>query len=116
MSRYFENIRIPGLDFDLEATTENGIRRYRTPEGKLYSSITTVLSSGKEPAYLKEWRDRVGIEEAERVSRIAKAKGTKLHLMCEHYLWNNLSPIQHIVGLCQYFIGRHGSIFLHTKP
>ena len=45
----FNHVKLPELDFDLEAvTTENG-RVYTTPTGKKYPSITTVLSAYNKP-------------------------------------------------------------------
>jgi len=35
---------------------------------------------------LAEWRKRVGDEEADRVSRLAAARGTNIHTMCENYI------------------------------
>lgn len=72
----------------VELNTENlnGKRHYVTPNGK-YPSITSVLGSFPNPA-LMEWRKRVGDEEANKVSRIATSRGTKLHSLCEKYLLN----------------------------
>ena len=40
----FNHVKLPELDFELKAvTTENG-RKYTTPQGNIYPSITTVLS------------------------------------------------------------------------
>lgn len=66
-------------------------RFYKTPAGLLYPSVTTVLGhSGKES--LLEWRKRVGEEEADRISRRAADRGTKMHKLCEDYI-NNI-PLQ----------------------
>lgn len=64
--------------------TPNG-RYYRTPEGNLYPSVTTVLASIPNPG-LDEWRKAVGEEEAARVSKRATTRGTALHSYCEDYL------------------------------
>lgn len=72
----------------LELTTEsnNGRRYYLTPSGK-YPSITSVLSDFPNPA-IEAWKKRVGNEEANRVSKKATSRGTKLHTLCEKYLSN----------------------------
>ena len=67
-------------------TTEHG-RRYTTPEGNVYPSITTVLSILSE-ASIKKWRQRVGEEEANRISTRASIRGEKVHLACEDYVNN----------------------------
>jgi len=60
-------------------------RRYQTPEGNLYPSVTTVLGSASNK-YLEEWRLRVGEAEADKISAKACARGTKIHEACEWYL------------------------------
>lgn len=67
-------------------TTESG-RKYFTPEGNAYPSITTVLSIlGKEE--IIAWRKRVGEEEANRISRQASTRGTAVHKLAEDYVDN----------------------------
>ena len=60
-------------------------RRYKTPSGKAYPSVTAVtgLHSAKGIA---EWRARVGNEEANRISSRASSRGTRIHQLCEDYL------------------------------
>lgn len=71
---------------ELEDEFINGKRYYSTPNGK-FPSITSVLSSFEKKGLL-EWRKRVGEEEANRITRSAANKGTKLHTLCEKYLSN----------------------------
>jgi len=68
-------------------TTESG-RKYFTPEGNSYPSITTVLSILSKQAIM-EWRKRVGEEEANKISRQAATRGTAVHSLAEDYLNNN---------------------------
>lgn len=89
----FNHVKLPELDFELNAVTTEEGRRYTTPSGKVYPSITTVLSSYNKKA-IYEWRQRVGEEEANRVSRKASNRGTKLHSICESYLLNELTPMK----------------------
>jgi genome maintenance exonuclease 1 len=71
----------------LETETVNGKRFYKTPEGFLYPSVTTITSQhGKDK--ILEWRKRVGEEEANRISTRASNRGTKVHKICENYLNN----------------------------
>ena len=75
------------IDYDLETETINGKRFYKTPEGLLYPSVTTITSQhGKDK--ILEWRRRVGEEEANRISTKASNRGTKVHKICENYLNN----------------------------
>lgn len=80
-----------GIDFEAPKLTqinEDGTRYYVTPEGNKYPSITTVLAEYNRKAIF-EWRQRVGEEEANKISRQASGRGTRIHKLCEDYL-NNL--------------------------
>lgn len=78
-------------------TLDDGKRYYTTPTGMILPSVTTVIGAkGKQS--IMEWRQRVGEEEANRVSRFAAGRGTKMHNIVEKYLlnetieWNNEMP------------------------
>jgi CRISPR/Cas system-associated exonuclease Cas4 (RecB family) len=79
--------------------TENG-RRYQTPDGKLYPSVTTILSH-KTKHFIQEWRKRVGAEEADKISRIASVRGTKIHTLCEDALNNKPEDVSKLSILDQ---------------
>jgi genome maintenance exonuclease 1 len=66
--------------------TEGG-RFYVLPDGKRVPSVTTVLGFFKKDS-LKAWREKVGEEEANRISKKASTRGTKLHAVCEDYVGN----------------------------
>lgn len=67
-------------------TTEKG-RKYFTPEGNAYPSITTVLGVLSKEGIIA-WRKRVGEEEANKISRQAATRGTAVHKLAEDYLDN----------------------------
>jgi genome maintenance exonuclease 1 len=71
-----------------EAETTGHGRFYRTPEGNLYPSVTTVMSHASKES-IKAWRERVGEEEANKISNQAATRGTKIHDLCENVLLNN---------------------------
>ena len=73
-------------DLVTESSERTG-RVYCTPSGDRYPSITTVLSILSEDA-IRAWRQRVGAEEANRVSRVASSRGTQVHNVIEKYLRN----------------------------
>ena len=72
---------------DLDTTTTNSGRNYLTPDGHQYPSVTTVLSILNEDV-IKAWRQRVGEEEANRISGKAANRGTRVHSIVEKYLNN----------------------------
>lgn len=71
----------------LPTDESTGERFYVTPSGKKLPSVTTVLGHFKKKAMI-EWRNRVGHEEANRISTRASTRGTKFHNMMESYLRN----------------------------
>ena len=71
----------------LTTQTINFKRFYQAPNGILYPSITTVLSTRKKEG-LFEWRKKVGDEVANYVARVSANRGTAVHHMCEDYLNN----------------------------
>ena len=57
---------------DLKATTKKGGRKYSTPLGD-YPSITSILGK-KGKAAIMAWRDRIGHDEANKISRQAASQ------------------------------------------
>ena len=83
MNFVHESLEIIG---DVKQKNISGKRLYETPDGN-FPSITTVLSSLSK-ASIQEWRNRVGAEEANRISTQASRRGTKTHSIIEDYLQN----------------------------
>lgn len=54
-------------------------RRYRTPDGDLYPSVSTILSAGMDHSYIDAWKEKVGEEVANEIGRKATTRGTLLH-------------------------------------
>jgi hypothetical protein len=75
-------------DHKLERVMVNGKRHYLTPDGNKYPSVTTVLSSLNKEA-IQEWRNKVGHEEAQKITTQASRRGTAVHLLCEKYVAND---------------------------
>ncbi len=74
-------------DHKLERVSVDGKRYYVTPDGKKYPSVTTVLSTLNANA-IQEWRNKVGADEAQKISTQASRRGTAVHLLAERYLRN----------------------------
>jgi len=58
-------------------------RLYKTPEGGLVPSVTTILGKTKDNKFLHIWRKRVGVEEARRITQEAASVGTSMHKFLE---------------------------------
>lgn len=82
---------------DLECVTKPIVgRRYETPKGQSYPSITTVLSLQSKDA-IAAWKKRVGEEKAKEIGYVASTRGTAVHEMAEKYVnndpeWNRAMP------------------------
>ena len=74
----------------LEQIEINGVRHYTADDGSIetpYPSVTTVLGADKSKAEgIRKWRERVGEEEANKISHRATSRGTAVHLVMEDYL------------------------------
>lgn len=95
-------------DIELECKTTESIRLYNLPNGNWVPSITSVTSFYNRQIFIN-WRKRVGIEEANRITKKATARGTDFHQVCQDYLenkeldWNNYQ-----------LLTKH--MFFHAKP
>jgi len=95
-------------DLELEKKETNGIRLYNLPDGQWVPSITSVTSFYNRQIFI-DWRKRVGLEEANRITKRATARGTDFHQVCQDYLenkeldWNDYQPMTKIM-------------FIHAKP
>jgi len=66
----------------------DGQRRYNTPSGAL-PSVTTILDkmkSKEKQEALANWKKRVGVEEAQRITTESANIGTVIHAMIESYI------------------------------
>jgi genome maintenance exonuclease 1 len=74
---------------DMSRTSEDGKRLYSTPDGNKVPSVTTILDKTKpeeKKAALNEWRRRVGVENAQKITTEAANRGTRMHTYLEHYV------------------------------
>ena len=78
----------------LERQTIDGVRYYSVPdEDQLLKlvSITSVTSHFNKEIFVK-WRNRVGTEEADKITKAATSRGTDMHTLVENYLYNRDLP------------------------
>lgn len=80
-----------------QTVTISGKRHYVINQiGKFpdyYPSVTTVIGAMTDDSGLTAWRERIGNEEADRISKLAVNRGTVMHMYNENYL-NNLHLIK----------------------
>ena len=74
---------------ELSRTSEEGKRLYSTPDGSKVPSVTTILDKTKpeeKKQALNEWRKRVGVENAQKITTEAANRGTRMHTYLEDYI------------------------------
>jgi len=85
-------------DLELEKKETDGLRLYKLPSNEWVPSITSVTSFYNREVF-REWRKRVGNEEADRVTKEATRRGTDFHEAAQAYLenkeldWNDYQPL-----------------------
>ena len=78
---------------DLKTENIEGKRYYVTPKGNKYVSITSLLGNLSKQSII-EWRRRVGEAEANKISRQASSRGTRVHNICESYIQNQVGILE----------------------
>ena len=75
-------------EIEIETTTIDGKRYYVLPNGEKFRSVTTVISDSMDKTALLQWREKVGEEEAQKISVQAARRGTAVHSIAERYVLN----------------------------
>jgi len=86
----------------LSETFSDGSRFYKLPDGTKLPSVTTVIGATKRDA-IQAWRNRVGEEVANKISRKASGRGTAVHKLCENYL-NNEEVVMNMPDAFEMFL------------
>lgn len=72
---------------DLKRINEGQVRYYSVDPDLIYPSVTSIISFISRKKFA-DWRAKVGNEEANRKTKHATTRGTRLHSVFEHYLKN----------------------------
>ncbi|QBP05991.1 exonuclease A [Synechococcus phage S-B68] len=100
-SKFVDNLHRKQID---------GIRHYLKEGSTIaYPSVTSVLSFINGPKFA-EWRKRVGEEAANKKTKHATTRGTRLHTLFEHYLNN-----EDVTGLDEYQVPLVNLMFKSAK-
>lgn len=83
-----EKLDLPVLERELI----DGVRYYKLLSGnKKLVSVTSVISHYKKD-FFNNWRKRVGVEQADKITKRATSRGTDMHTLVENYLYNQELP------------------------
>lgn len=75
-----------------ERVEKNGQRHYVNPVGTAVPSVTTILGKTADKSHLVKWRNRIGEEEADQITKESAALGTMLHTHLEKYIKGEERP------------------------
>ena len=95
-------------DIELTKRETPGCRLYQLPDGNWVPSITSVTGFYNREIFVK-WRKRVGIEEANRITKKATSRGTDFHEAAQAYLMNLEMDWEEFKPLTKF-------MFHHAKP
>ena len=70
---------------DATRTEEHGSRLYDV-NGTRLPSVTTILGRTKNQEFLKQWKAKVGEQEAERIKNVSSSRGTAMHKFLENHI------------------------------
>jgi hypothetical protein len=70
---------------DASRIEDQGTRLYDV-NGSRLPSVTTILGATKNQQFIKEWKAKVGEQEADRIKNVSSNRGTAMHKFLEHYI------------------------------
>lgn len=93
--KHFNHKLVP--EFELSDEIIDGKRFYTLHDGTKLKSVTTVLGEKLDKSALLKWREAVGDEEADKIGRIAAARGSILHNLNEALIRNEVIDTRRVM-------------------
>ena len=84
MTFKFVDVELEPLE--VEPVNKDGVRFYRLPKTDKYYPSVTSITSFKNAKFFKEWRTKIGEDEANRITARATQRGTAFHSIAEDYI------------------------------
>ena len=84
MTFKFVDVELEPLE--VEPVNKDGVRFYRLPKTDKYYPSVTSITSFKNAKFFKEWRPKIGEDEANRITARATQRGTAFHSIAEDYI------------------------------
>ena len=82
----FEFVDVGDITVDVEPVSKDGVRFYPIPGASKYYPSVTSITSFKNAKFFKEWRTKIGEDEANRITARATQRGTAFHSIAEDYI------------------------------
>ena len=78
------------------STTDHGSRTYEI-QGARLPSVTTILAKTQDDQYIRQWRQKVGYDEATRIKNRSSLRGSAMHKFIEKHIkeygYEDLTPV-----------------------
>ena len=84
MTFKFVDVELEPLE--VEPVNKDGVRFYKLPKTDKYYPSVTSITSFKNAKFFKEWRTKIGEDEANRITARATQRGTAFHSIAEDYI------------------------------
>ena len=84
MTFKFVDVELEPLE--VEPVNKDGVRFYKLPKTDKYYPSVTSITSFKNAAFFKDWRKKIGEDEANRITARATQRGTAFHSIAEDYI------------------------------
>lgn len=82
----FKFIDVELEPLEVEPVNKDGVRFYRLPKTDKYYPSVTSITSFKNAKFFKDWRTKIGEDEANRITARATQRGTAFHSIAEDYI------------------------------
>ena len=92
----FKFVDVGDIEIDVEPVNENGVRYYPIPGADKYYPSVTSITSFKNAQLFKDWRNKIGENEANRITARATQRGTAFHNLAEDYFKGELNTDKYL--------------------
>ena len=82
----FKFVDVGNISVEVEPVSKDGVRFYPIPGADKYYPSVTSITSFKNAKFFKEWRTKIGEDEANRITARATQRGTAFHSIAEDYI------------------------------
>ena len=92
----FKFVDVGDIEIDVEPVNKDGVRFYPIPGADKYYPSVTSITSFKNAQFFKDWRNKIGENEANRITARATQRGTAFHNLAEDYFKGELNTDKYL--------------------
>ena len=87
----FDFVKVDFKETEVQPVNKDGVRFYKIPDTDKYFPSVTSITSFKNAQFFKDWRNKIGENEANRITARATQRGTAFHNLAEDYFKGELN-------------------------